>query len=86
MKCDVILLIHITTTLYIVHVVMRDILKMSLIYSLILLSYTVDIQAMNYYGALEKYNVMISSSNFSEVSSFLPGIKSLLQLGMQLRV
>ena len=47
---------------------------------------TVDIQAMNYYGALEKYNVMVSSSNFSEVSSFLPGIKSLLQLGMQLRV
>ena len=34
-------------------------------------------QAMNYYGALEKYNVMVSSSNFSEVSSFLPGIKSL---------
>ena len=48
--------------------------------------HTVDIQAMNYYGALEKYNVMVSSSNFSEVSSFLPGIKSLLQLGMQLRV
>ena len=48
--------------------------------------HTLDIQAMNYYGALEKYNVMVSSSNFSEVSSFLPGIKSLLQLGMQLRV
>ncbi|XP_065910857.1 protein transport protein Sec31A-like [Dysidea avara] len=45
-----------------------------------------DIQVLNYYGALEKYNVIVSSSNFSEVSSFLPGVKSLLQLGMQLRV
>jgi len=52
-----------------------------------LLSLTLtDIQVLNYYGALEKYNVIVSSSNFSEVSSFLPGVKSLLQLGMQLRV
>ena len=40
----------------------------------------------DYQSGLGCYNQMVSSGNFSEISGFMPGIKSLLNLGIQLRV
>ena len=45
-----------------------------------------DAQSLNYNSGLMRYNQMVTTTNFSEISSFMPGIKTLLQLGMQLRV
>ena len=45
-----------------------------------------DAQSLNYNSGLMRYNQMVTTTNFSEISSFMPGIKALLQLGMQLRV
>ena len=40
----------------------------------------------DYHSGLGCYNQMVSSGNFSEISGFMPGIKTLLNLGIQLRV
>lgn len=40
----------------------------------------------DYQSGLGCYNQLVSSVNFSEISSFMPGIKTLLNLGNQLRV
>lgn len=45
-----------------------------------------DLQTLNYRSALDRLNHMVSAGNFSEMSSFMPGIKALIQLGIQLRV
>ena len=45
-----------------------------------------DASALNYQADLARYTQMVSSGSFSEISSFMPGIKALLQLAMQLRV
>ncbi|XP_019850594.1 PREDICTED: protein transport protein Sec31A-like [Amphimedon queenslandica] len=45
-----------------------------------------DVQGVNYVSGLARLTHMVSTSNLSEISSFMPGIKTLLQLGMQLRV
>ena len=45
---------------------------------------TVDIQSRNYPAGLERCKAMADSCNFSEISPFMPGIKLLLQLGIQL--
>ena len=43
-----------------------------------------DIQSRNYPAGLERCKAMADSCNFSEISPFMPGIKLLLQLGVQL--
>ena len=48
--------------------------------------FSTDIQGVNYVGGLARLNHMVSTSNLSEITSFMPGIKTLLQLGMQLKV
>ena len=45
---------------------------------------TVDIQSRNYPAGLERCKAMADSCNFSEISPFMPGMKLLLQLGVQL--
>jgi protein transport protein SEC31 len=41
--------------------------------------------AVNYTAGLARYTQMVSSGNFSEISSFMPGIKALLQMAIQLQ-
>ena len=41
-----------------------------------------DIQGVNYVGGLGRLNHMVSTSNLSEITSFMSGIKKLLQLRM----
>lgn len=48
--------------------------------------FSIDCQSMNYHPALGKLNLMVANSNLSEISSFFPGIKTLLQLSIQLRI
>ena len=45
-----------------------------------------DIQTRNYYAGLEKYNQMVTTGSFSEIGSFIPGLKVLLQLALQLNI
>ena len=56
------------------------------VYTLFYFLSLLDTQAINYSGGLARLNHMVSTSNLSEITSFMPGIKTLLQLGMQLRV
>lgn len=44
------------------------------------------IQQNDYATALSIHSYLVSSSNFSETSSFLPGLKALLQVAQQLGV
>lgn len=44
------------------------------------------IQALNYQAGLAKLTELASSTNFSEISSFMPAVKALLQLGQYLKV
>ncbi|XP_064631630.1 protein transport protein Sec31A-like isoform X3 [Lineus longissimus] len=44
------------------------------------------VQQFNYQQALYIHTDMVNKGNFSEISSFMPGIKVLMQLAMQLRV
>ena len=45
-----------------------------------------DASSLNYQVGLGRYTQMVSSGSFSEISSFMPGIKTLLQMAMQLQV
>jgi protein transport protein SEC31 len=45
-----------------------------------------DVQGMNYAGGLVRLNHMVAASNLSEITSFMPAVKTLLQLGIQLKV
>ena len=45
-----------------------------------------DIQTRNYHAGLEKYNQMVTTGSFSEIGSFIPGLKVLLQLALQLNI
>ena len=45
-----------------------------------------DIQTRNYHAGLEKYNQMVSTGSFSEIGTFIPGLKVLLQLALQLNI
>ena len=42
--------------------------------------FVADVQCMNYAGGLARLNHMVATSNMSEITSFMPGIKTLLQL------
>lgn len=44
------------------------------------------VQQYDYNTALQIYTQMISQANFSEISSFMPGLKVLIQSAMQLNV
>ncbi|KAL5502041.1 hypothetical protein EMCRGX_G008739 [Ephydatia muelleri] len=44
------------------------------------------IQMLNYQAGLAKLTELASSANFSEISSFMPAVKALLQLGQYLKV
>ena len=44
------------------------------------------IQAYDYQTGLAYHTHMVSQGNFSEISSFMPGIKMLLQTAAQLQV
>ena len=43
-------------------------------------------QATDYASGYRAYTNLISSGSFSEISSFMPGIKTLMQIATQLRV
>ena len=43
-------------------------------------------QATDYASGYQAYTNLISSGSFSEISSFMPGIKSLMQVATQLKV
>ena len=45
-----------------------------------------DIQTRNYHAGIEKYNQMVTTGSFSEIGSFIPGVKVLLQLALQLNI
>ena len=44
------------------------------------------VQAYNYNLGLDYHKQMVSQGNFSEISSFMPGVKVLLQMGSRLQV
>ena len=44
-----------------------------------------EASSVNYTAGLARYTQMVSSGNFSEISSFMPAIKALLQMAMQLQ-
>lgn len=44
------------------------------------------VQQYDYNTALQIYTQMVSQGNFSEISSFMPGLKTLIQSAMQLNV
>ena len=44
------------------------------------------VQQYDYHTALQVYTQMVSQGNFSEISSFMPGLKMLIQSAMQMNV
>lgn len=44
------------------------------------------VSAQDYPSGLRQHTQIVSSSNFSEISAFMPGLKSMLQIASQLRV
>jgi len=44
------------------------------------------IQLCDYNSGLQVYTQMVSQGNFSEISSFMPGLKMLIQSAMQMQV
>jgi protein transport protein SEC31 len=45
-----------------------------------------EASSFNYSAGLARYTQMVSSGNFSEISSFMPGIKAMLQMAIQLQM
>ena len=48
--------------------------------------YSAAIESRSYQQGLDQYNAVVTTASFSEIGSFIPGIKVLLQLGLQLKI
>jgi len=45
-----------------------------------------SISARDYGSGLRQHQHIVSHSNFSEISAFMPGVKIMLQIAQQLRI